>query len=215
MITAKPYIIGICGGSASGKSFLLRQLISHLPHQDVTLISQDNYYKRLEEQPRDEEGLINFDHPDSVMLDELFNDLQKLIHGIKVQRLEYTFEKENATPKILDYNPTKVILVEGLFIFHLEKVAKLIDLKIFVEAEEHIRLSRRIKRDYAERGYAIHHILKGYEKFVAPMYYKFVAPVRNTCDVIIPNNKHMYKAINVLANHINYLLAQETSIAKE
>lgn len=207
-VITKPYIIGICGGSASGKTFLLNQLIGHYKKGDITLVSQDNYYKDLADQYVTEEGLVNFDHPDSVLLNELYEDVKKLINGRSIERMEYTFNNKSSSPKLLHFYPTQVIILEGLFIYYSDKLANLIDLKIFIEAEEHIKLSRRLRRDHTERGYSIESILRDYEKFVAPMYHQYVAPMKNKCDLIIPNNKHMYKAVKVLANHIKYILQE-------
>jgi uridine kinase len=205
-MSQKPYIIGICGGSASGKTFLLKQLMSQLPGDKVSLLSQDNYYKKLKDQVRDPEGLVNFDHPDSINLDQLFTDIQKLIHGESFELEEYTFNNPQKTPQIFHYSPTPILILEGLFIYHKPAMSQLIDLKLFVEADEHIKLSRRLKRDHRERGYSIESILRDYEKFVAPMYHQYVAPTRAKCDMIIPNNKHMYKAVQVIVNHLRAML---------
>ncbi|MEM6264246.1 MAG: uridine kinase [Bacteroidota bacterium] len=202
----KPYIIGICGGSASGKTFFLEQLRSRLPEDRLTFISQDNYYKKKEEQTRDEEGLINFDHPDSVKLNELEQDLERLLKGETLQREEYTFNNPNWKPKLLTYTPTDIIILEGLFIFWQENLAKLIDLKVFVDADENVRLSRRIRRDLHERGYPVEEVLRDYSKFVAPMYRKFVEPTKRRADIIVQNNHHIYKAIDVLMNHLKAVL---------
>ncbi|MEZ4776359.1 MAG: uridine kinase [Bacteroidia bacterium] len=202
----KPYIVGICGGSASGKTFLLNQLMKQLPQGQITLISQDNYYKKQEDQVVDEEGLINFDHPDSINLDELHQELLLLIQKKGFSRWEYTFNNPEAVPRLLRFEPAPVIILEGLFIYHKPEIARLIDLKLFVDAEEHIRLSRRLQRDHTERGYTVESILRDYEKYVAPMFYRYVAPLKSQCDMIIPNNRHMYKALQVVVNHLTKVL---------
>ncbi|MEZ4825072.1 MAG: uridine kinase [Bacteroidia bacterium] len=207
----KPYIVGICGGSASGKTFLLNQLMKQLPQGQITLISQDNYYKKQEEQVRDEEGLINFDHPDSINLDELLQDMQLLLQNKGFSRWEYTFNNPEAVSRLLRFEPAPIIILEGLFIYHRPEIAKLIDLKLFIDAEEHIRLSRRLKRDHSERGYSVESILRDYEKYVAPMFYRYIAPIKSQCDMIIPNNRHMYKALQVLVNHLMKVLEKKPS----
>ena len=211
----KPYIIGICGGSASGKTFLLRQLINQLPEEALTLISQDNYYKKLEEQERDEEGLVNFDHPDSVNLQALEHDLHSLIEGKTVELEEYTFNNPKITPRLLSLKPSPLVILEGLFIFYRPEIAQLIDLKVFVEADEHIKLARRIRRDHSESGYSIDSILRDYEKFVAPMYHQFVAPTRKVSDLIIPNNRRMYRAVQMLVNHLRAVLEEKQAEVQE
>ncbi|MEM7513247.1 MAG: uridine kinase [Bacteroidota bacterium] len=198
----KPYIVGICGGSASGKTFLLNQLREQLKDLTISEVSQDNYYKPLEDQVKTPEGLVNFDHPDSLLLEELYVDMDQLIQEKSITREEYTFNNPTATASMLKIDPSPVIILEGLFIYHLPELRRLIDLKVFVEAEEHIKLARRLRRDISERGYSLESILTDYTKFVAPMYEKYVEPTKRECDLIIPNNRHMYKAINVLVNHI-------------
>lgn len=202
----KPYVVGISGGSASGKTFLLEQLFSQLPDDRLTLISQDNYYKPLKEQKRDEDGLVNFDHPESVNLEGMMRDLKKLVQGKSFSLEEYTFNNPRVKPRILEFHPAPVLVLEGLFIYHLPELNKMYDLKIFVEADEHIKLVRRLRRDHTERGYTVDSILRDYEKFVAPMFHRYVAPLKHDCDLIIPNNKHMYKAIHVLVNHLRQVL---------
>lgn len=202
MVENKPYLVGVSGGSASGKTYLLNQLMKRIPEQLITLISQDNYYKDLEFQDRKPDGTVNFDHPDAIDLNKFVQDLQILIGGQSVTIREYTFNNPDLLPKMLTYVPSRIILVEGLFIFHKPELLNLLNLKIFVDAEEHIKLSRRIIRDYSERGYQLEEILKQYEQDVIPMYNKFVRPYKESCDVIIPNNYHMDKAIEVLLDHL-------------
>ncbi|TAE59210.1 MAG: uridine kinase [Bacteroidetes bacterium] len=205
----KPYMIGICGGSASGKTFLLSQIMGQLPADQVTLISQDNYYLPLEEQVRNEDGLVNFDHPDSVDLDLLISDVHRILDGETVFREEYVFNNPNVTPRTLELKPSRLVVLEGLFIYHKSELARLMDLKVFVEADEHIRLARRLRRDHSERGYTIEEILRDYEKFVAPMYSRYVAPTRQLCDIIIPNNSHLYRPVQVLVNHLKFTLGSK------
>ena len=202
----KPYFIGVSGGSASGKTFFLQHLINKYPKEKLTLISQDNYYKPHEEQKRDANGEINFDHPDSVNLDSLVKDLQRLTKGETIVLKEYTFGNGNKEAKEIAYAPAPIMLIEGLFVFYKKEIAEQLDLKIFVEADEHIKLSRRIKRDYEERGYGLTEVLKMYENHVIPMYKQYVAPYKEQCDLIIPNNLHMERAMRVICDHVDRVL---------
>ncbi len=206
----KPYIIGICGGSASGKTFLLNQLLNQFTEEQVTLVSQDNYYRPLEDQHRDEEGLVNFDHPDSVDLDKLHADLKALMEGKTLPIKEYTFNNPKVHARTLELRPNPIIILEGLFVYYRQDLAHLIDLKVFVEADEHVKLTRRLRRDHTERGYTIESILRDYDKFVAPMYHRFVAPSKQIADLIVLNNRRMYKAIQVLIHHLHAILAEKT-----
>lgn len=200
-----PYIVGICGGSGSGKTYFLNRLVESLGEDDLTLVSQDNYYKPREEQPRDSEGLINFDHPNSINLQNLTQDIQRIINGESFELLEYTFNNPNVTPKVFQIEPRPIIIIEGLFIYHLPELANLIDLKIFVEAAEYNRLIRRLRRDTTERGYSYESIMRDYEKFVAPMYKKYVEPTKKICDLIVPNHTHMDNALLAIIHHLRQM----------
>lgn len=201
-----PYMVGICGGSGSGKTFLLHQLSHHFAEKDITFISQDNYYKPLEEQAKLDGGLVNFDHPTAMDHGRLARDLQHLIHGERVHLTEYTFNNPEVTPRQLTYRPAPLIVIEGLHVLHHPPVRQLIDLKIFVDADDHIKLARRLRRDLSERGYSHDSVLRDYEKFAAPMFKKYVEPLKMECDLIIPNNVHMYKAVQVLCHHLEIVL---------
>lgn len=198
----KPYIVGICGGSASGKTYLLHRLLHLLPSDEVCLVSQDNYYKKFEDQIKDEDGLVNFDHPDSIDLGTYARDVQRLLAGETITLPEYTFNNPEVQPRMLTFHPAPLIIVEGLFIYYHAELRCLIDLRIFVDADEHVRLTRRLRRDHSERGYSFDSILRDYSKFVAPMYEEYVAPMKKDCDIIIPNNRHMDNAIGVLATYL-------------
>jgi uridine kinase len=202
MSDKKPYLVGVSGGSASGKTYLLHQLMRRIPSEQITLISQDNYYKDLEFQNLKEDGTVNFDHPDALDLIQFTKDIRRLLNGESITIREYTFNNPRAVPVMLTYHPSPIIVVEGLFIYYKPEMRNLLDLKVFVDADEHIKLSRRILRDYAERGYRVEDILAQYEKDVIPMYNMFVKPHKDSCDLIIPNNYHMGKAIEVLLDHL-------------
>jgi len=206
----KPYIVGICGGSGSGKTFLLNKLLEYLPLEHISLISQDNYYKKFEEHPKDEDGLVNFDHPNALNLDAFVWDMEKLTNGESISVQEYTFNNPDISPRTLHYSPTPIIILEGLFIFHKKELYRLIDLKLFVDTDEHLRLTRRLVRDYKERTYSYQATLRDYNKFVAPMFQKYVAPAKRMCDIIIPNNTYQEKTIKVLANHLKAMIERET-----
>ncbi len=198
----KPYLIGICGGSGSGKTFLLNQLIQNWRGDPITLISQDNYYHPIEKQKKEADGLTNFDHPESVDLDTLSQHVSRILKGETVTIKEYTFNNALVEAQDIVMKPSPIMIVEGLFVFLHPELSKLIDLKIFVEAHEHIRLARRLQRDQTERNYGFDSVLRDWERFVAPMYRKYIEPTKFDCDVIVPNHKHMYRAVQVLMNHV-------------
>ena len=187
-LTNKTFIVGIAGGSGSGKTLFLNGFLSHFSPGQICLLSQDNYYKPKEEQPVDENGQINFDLPQCIDDKTLLSDLNALISGKEISKKEYTFNVAEHKARTLIIKPAPIILVEGIFIFHYQEISKLFNLKVFIDAEEEITLQRRIKRDVAERGYSREMILYQWERHVLPAYTNFLLPYKPTADRIIKNN---------------------------
>lgn len=187
----KPFIIGIAGGSGSGKTFFLNCFLNHFSESEISLISQDDYYKPKEVQPIDENGWINFDLPICIDDNRLLQDLKLLISGGSVQKKEYTFNVNEENARLLTINSAPIILVEGLFIFHYQEIAKLFDMRIFMDADEELTLNRRIKRDTAERGYSRDMIMYQWINHVLPAYKAYLLPYKDTADKVIMNNTHV------------------------
>ncbi len=206
---AKPYIIGITGGSGSGKTSLVEKLRETFTQEQLCFISQDDYYKPKEFQKIDEEGIANFDMPRSIYKKEFQNDLQKLMDGEVVTREEYMFNNDEATPKTLTFHPAPVIIVEGLFIFHYKKVRKLLDLKIFVHAKENLKVIRRIKRDRVERNYPLDDVLYRYQHHVLPNFEKYIRPYMEQADIVINNNDSFNNGLKVLTGFLKDKLEEE------
>jgi len=196
------YIIGITGGSASGKTTFLKRLIAHFSPEELCHISQDNYYKDRSEQEIDNNGVINFDLPNCINSAEFARDITSLRSGNVVKRTEYTFNNPNVAPKELVFNPAPIILVEGIFVFHYPEVYKQLDLRIFVDAKEHIKLQRRIIRDKMERGYDLDDVMYRYTHHVAPTYEKYIEPYKHSSDFVIPNNNSYENALEVVISHL-------------
>ncbi|MGB3183090.1 MAG: uridine kinase [Cyclobacteriaceae bacterium] len=184
-----PYIVGITGGSASGKTRFLNSLIDKFTPEEVCLISQDNYYRPRHLQPVDENGVQNFDTPHSINHEEYASDIRRLKSGKVVERKEYTFNNPEATPSMLVFRPSPIIVVEGIFVFYYPEVSEQLDLKVFIDARDYIKLKRRIIRDRDERGYELEDVLYRYEKHVAPTFDKYIKPFKYGADVILPNNR--------------------------
>ena len=197
-----PFIVGITGGSASGKTMFLKSLLKHFPEDEICLVSQDNYYKDRHLQPKDENGVENFDTPQSIEFDDYARDIKMLKNGEPVSRKEYTFNNPNVVPKMLDFKPSKIVVVEGLFVFYFPELVKLLDLKVFIDAKDYVKLKRRIMRDNSERGYDLDDVLYRYEKHVAPTYEKYIDPFKYDADVIIPNNNKFDKGLEVLVSYL-------------
>jgi uridine kinase len=199
----KPYIVGITGGSASGKTTFLRQLVDSFRPEDICLISQDNYYHPRETQLKDENGVINFDLPTSIDGVSYAADVQTISQGKSFSRLEYTFNNPAIIPQTLIFNPAPIVIVEGIFVFYFEAVARLLDLKIYIDAKEHVKLHRRIIRDKEERGYDLEDVLYRYLNHVAPTYEKYIKPYKQDADIVIPNNRKFDRGLEVLVSYLN------------
>jgi uridine kinase len=198
----KPFVVGITGGSASGKTRFILELIRAFSDRDICLVSQDHYYRDREKQPKDDKGIENFDLPESIDHEAFQRDIRHLIDGKEVQRMEYTYNNAEKQPAILTFRPAPIIVAEGLFAFYKKENLNLYDLKLFIEASEPIKMVRRIVRDKEERGYDLDDVLYRYEKHVYPTYEKYIKPFQSEADLIIPNHSSFEKALNVVVSHL-------------
>jgi uridine kinase len=204
----KPFVIGVAGGSGSGKTFFLKCFLHHFNSTEVSLISQDDYYRPMTEQAVDENGWINFDLPEGIDDSRLLHDLQLLIGGKSIEKKEYTFNINEENAKLLNIVSAPIIIVEGLFVFHFREIAKLFDLRIFMDADEEITLNRRITRDGVERGYTRDMVMYQWVNHVLPAYKEFLLPYKGTCDKVIMNNKHVADDIIAVSEEISVQLKQ-------
>ena len=148
-------------------------------------------------------GIVNFDLPSCIDDEAYAHDILKVSQGQTVYRTEYTFNNPNVVPKQLEFRPAPIVVVEGIFVFYFEEVARLLDLKVYIDAKEHIKLQRRIVRDRIERGYDLEDVLYRYTEHVAPTYEKYIAPYKNDADIIIPNNNHFERGLEVITTFLN------------
>lgn len=193
-----PYTIGITGGSGSGKTFFINSLASRFNENEICLISQDHYYHPRENQQVDERGIKNFDLPDSIDYLQFQRDIQKLKRGEVLQKEEYVFNNPNVVPKALIFKPAPVIIIEGLFVQYFPEIEGELDLKVFIEAKDHVKLTRRIRRDNEERGYDLDDVLYRYQNHVMPVYESLIDPLKHRADMVIPNNSQFNKALDLL-----------------
>lgn len=204
-----PFLVGITGGSASGKTTFLRRLLAAFPERDICLISQDNYYHPRERQLLDAQGIENFDLPGSIDSAAYAADVRQLRDGQEVRRKEYTFNNADVVPQELVFRPAPIVVVEGIFVFYFEEIAKLLDLKVYIDAQEHVKLHRRIVRDRDERGYGLDDVLYRYTHHVAPTYEKYIQPFKDDADIIIPNNRHFENGLAVLTGFLKNKVAEQ------
>ena len=202
-------IVGISGGSGSGKTSFIKALKNQFGEHEMCVLSQDDYYFPREEQKIDKEGVSNFDLPTSIDQEAFVKDIQLLKKGEIVTREEYVFNNKLATPKQLSFKPAPIIIVEGLFIFSNEELMKYLDLKVFVKARDNVKIIRRIKRDRIERNYPLDDVLYRYEHHVMPSFEKHIKPYIKEVDIIINNDKSFDLGMNVLSAYFREFLSND------
>ena len=196
-------IIGIAGGTGSGKTTVVHQIMSELPETEVGIISQDSYYKANDHLSMDERALINFDHPRAIDFELLVEHLKQLKQGETINQPVYSFVHHNRTEDYILTHPRKVMIVEGILILTNPELRDLCDIKIFVHADSDERLIRRLKRDIAERRRDMQEVLSRYQSTLKPMHDQFIEPTKAFADIIIPNDTYNTVAIDIVRTVIN------------
>ena len=196
-------IIGIAGGTGSGKTTVVNQILNELPEDEVCVISQDSYYKATDNLSYKDRIKINFDHPKAIDFELLVDHLSNLKDGKVIEQPVYSFVTHNRTKDTLKTHPRKVVIVEGILIFNNQELLDLFDIKIFVHADTDERLIRRIRRDIEERGRDISEVLTRYQDTLKPMHQQFIEPTKNYADIIIPNDRFNTVAIDIVRTVIS------------
>jgi len=196
-------ILGIAGGTGSGKTTVVKQILNELPDEEVTVISQDSYYRKNDHLSFQERCKINFDHPQAIDFELLIEHINELRKGNVIEQPIYSFATHNRVQDTLITHPKKVIIVEGILILTNNELRKLIDIKVFVHADSDERLIRRLRRDIHERGRDINEVLERYQSTLKPMHQEFIEPTKNFADLIIPNDTHNTVAIDIVRTVIN------------
>ncbi|NNE65800.1 MAG: uridine kinase [Pyrinomonadaceae bacterium] len=192
-------IIGICGGTGSGKTTMARSIVERVGSENVNLIEQDSYYKNLVSLPLDARRDANFDHPDSLDIDNLTEDLNALRAGRTIEIPVYDFTTHTRKDEPLRLEPRPITLLEGILIFTVPELREIMDLKIFLDADSDTRLLRRIRRDIKERGRTLEQTLLQYEKTIRPMHHEYVEPTKEFADIVIPEEGHSELLVDMLA----------------
>lgn len=199
-------IIGIAGGTGSGKTTVVNTIIEELQHEEVAVISQDSYYRDTSDLSYEQRTKINFDHPQSIDFELLVEHLKQLKKGKSIPQPVYSFKEHNRTGETIETPPKKVMLVEGILILTNPELRKLFDIKIYVHADSDERLIRRLKRDMNERGRDLDEVLNRYQNTLKPMHQQFIEPSKEFADIIIPNNRYNTVAVDIVQTIIRQRL---------
>ncbi len=195
-------IIGIAGGTGSGKTTVVKKIIEKLSTDEIAVLSQDSYYKDNSSLPIEERQKINFDHPDSLEFTLLTKHLNQLRGGKAIEQPIYSYLTCTRATETINIKPRQVVIVEGILILYNKNLRDLFDIKVFVHADADDRLTRVIKRDIIERGRSVNTVLERYEESVKPMHLQFIEPSKRYADIIVPQGGNNKVAIDVLARYI-------------
>ncbi|KAJ7538685.1 hypothetical protein O6H91_11G059400 [Diphasiastrum complanatum] len=205
----QPFVIGVAGGTASGKTTVCNMIIQQLHDHRVVLVNQDSFYRGLTQEEMEYVSEYNFDHPDAFDTEQLLECLQKMKQSERIQIPVYDFKKhQRSTERFRQVNAADVIIMEGILVFHDARVRELMNMKIFVDTDADVRLARRIRRDTLERGRDVNGVIEQYAKFVKPAFDDFVLPTKKYADVIIPRGGDNHVAIDLIVQHIRTKLGQ-------
>src|SRR5258708_26217584 len=195
-------IIGICGGTGSGKTTVANRILESVSASEVVFIQQDSYYRNLKDLPLDYRQVANFDHPDALDNDLLVNHVRKLKAGEAVELPIYDFKTNMRALATQQIEPKSIVIVEGILIFAEPRLLEQMDIKVFVDTPDDIRFIRRLQRDIAERGRTLDSVIEQYLATVRPMHMQFVEPSKRFADVIIPEGGHNLVSIDLISGKI-------------
>lgn len=200
-----PKIVAIAGGSASGKSTIVK-IIEETFKDDLIVIGHDNYYRAHDDIDFEERKLLNYDHPKAFDNDLFYEDLKKLLAGEEIDMPTYDYKIHTRSKETVKVRAKKIILIEGILVLYEQKIRDITDTKVFVDADSDIRLKRRILRDTVERGRSVESCLTQYIEQVKPMHEKYVEPSKKYADIIIPRGAKNIKGIEILSKHIENMI---------
>ncbi len=206
----KPLLILVGGGSASGKSSIVQEVLEAAGLNDVIIIKHDDYYLDQTNLPLEKRYQMNYDHPSSLDNELLFEDLEKLLDYKPIEKPVYDFEAFTRSADIEHIDPKPIIIIEGILILENAKIRSLADIKLFVTADEDTRFIRRLLRDMNERGRSIDSVIAQYQKTVKPMFHKYIKPTKRYADIIIPNDQKHDIAVDLIVAKIKQILGKRS-----
>lgn len=198
----KPFVIGVAGGSGSGKTTVVSHIIDAVGSENLVLLQHDSYYRDLKHLSFEQRVKQNFDHPAALETELLIRHVNALLSGYSIKCPIYDFKNHVRSENYSTYTPKPIILVDGILIFYERELRDLMNIKIFVDTDDDLRLLRRLKRDLNERGRSIDSVLNQYEQFVRPMHLEFVEPSKRYADIIIPHGGQNKVALDILNSFI-------------
>jgi uridine kinase len=206
-----PVVIGIAGGSGSGKTTVQRKIIEAFGRDQIALLDHDSYYVDLSHLPAEERARFNFDHPDALETELMVEHLDRLLAGEPVEKPTYDFTTHSRRAETETVHPLPVVIVEGILVLGEPALRERMDIKLYVDTPDDVRLIRRIQRDLHERGRDIENVIQQYKRTVRPMHLEFVEPSKRTADVIIPHGGHNRVALDMVLAHVQSLLVPSES----
>lgn len=207
-------IIGICGGTGSGKTTIAKAIVESVGAERVILVEQDSYYRNLSDMPLDERHQANFDHPDSIDSEMLYNHLRRLKNGQSIEMPVYDFRSHTRSDRTEHIEPKPVVLVEGILIFAEPRISGLLDVRVFVDTPDDIRFIRRLQRDIAERGRTVDSVIGQYYRTVRPMHLEFVEPSKRYADIIVPEGGQQNITIEFLCSLVREKINAQELVSK-
>lgn len=197
-MNSDPLVIGVAGGSGSGKTTVVNKIVGSVGRENVLLMEHDSYYRDLSHLPLEKRKKQNFDHPSALETELMIRHLDALKNGYKIEIPVYDFVAHTRSDKAIPASPKKIILIDGILIFSEPDLRNRMDIKIFVDTDDDVRLLRRLRRDISERGRKLEGVLHQYEKFVRPMHLEFVEPSKRYSDIIIPRGGENLVALQMV-----------------
>jgi uridine kinase len=208
MVTQQTFVIGVAGGSGSGKTTVVRRIVESIGDDQVTVVEHDRYYRDRNDLRLEERAALNYDHPDSLETDLLVRHVEALRAGETVNVPVYDFARHARKPDTRQISPRRAIIVEGILIYTDAALRRLMDVKVFVDTDDDTRFIRRLQRDISERGRTVQSVIEQYLATVKPMHLEFVEPSKRYADIIIPQGGHNAVAIDMLLTLIRGLTAR-------
>lgn len=207
MTTQRPIIIGVTGGSGSGKTSVSRAIFNHFPDHSIMMLEHDSYYKNQSHLAFEERLKTNYDHPLAFDTDLMIDHLKKLLNYEAIEKPVYDYVRHTRSEETVHQEPREVIILEGILILEDERLRDLMDIKIYVDTDDDIRIIRRIKRDIEERGRTLDSVIEQYLTVVKPMYHQFIEPTKRYADVIVPEGGENHVAIDLINTKVEKILS--------